>query len=52
MKKMKKIWIIVAGLFGPGLLFAHDMQGGSTSGLFGLKAAYLHVLLQEQMRKQ
>lgn len=27
------------------MAFAHQMEGGSTQGLFGLKAEYLHVLL-------
>src|SRR5437870_4454538 len=32
-------------LFGTSLAFAHQMEGGSTQGLFGLKAEYVHVLL-------
>lgn len=37
--------IILAALFGTSLVFAHQMEGGSTEGLFGLKAEYVHVLL-------
>jgi hypothetical protein len=37
--------IILAVLFGTGPAFAHNMKGGSTSGLFGLKAEYVHILL-------
>jgi hypothetical protein len=36
---------ILAALFGTSLLFAHQMEGSSTEGLFGLKAEYAHVLL-------
>jgi len=43
---MKKLAaILLAVLFGTGLVCAHQMQGGSTKGLFGLKAEYVHVLL-------
>ena len=43
---MKKIAAtILAVLFGTSLTFAHQMEGGSVKGLFGLKAEYLHVLL-------
>src|SRR5438445_7366256 len=43
---MKKILITVAAVqCSSNLLLAHEMQGGSTSGLFGLKPEYLHVLL-------
>lgn len=43
---MKKIAaIILAVLFETTALFAHEMEGGSTKGLFGLKPEYLHVLL-------
>jgi hypothetical protein len=42
---MKKILIITAlAACGPAL-HAHVIEGGSTSGLFGLKPEYLHVLL-------
>jgi hypothetical protein len=42
---MKKILIaVIAAQAAPSLL-AHEMQGGSTSGLFGLKPEYIHVLL-------
>lgn len=36
---------ILATLFGASLAFAHETEGGSTEGLFGLKAEYVHVLL-------
>jgi len=62
---MKKIAAIaIAILIATNLLQAHEMEGGSsTSGLFGLKAEYIHALLYEgtvefpgrlweQMRKQ
>ena len=43
---MKKIAaIILAVLFGAYPVFAHHPEGGSTAGLFGLKAEYVHVLL-------
>src|SRR5438309_96630 len=43
---MKKFWSVFAvALSAPVSLFAHEMEGGSTSGLFGLKPEYLHVLL-------
>lgn len=43
---MKKIAVIfLAALAGRGASLAHEMEGGSTKGLFGLKAEYLHVLL-------
>src|SRR5438105_9053787 len=43
---MKKIAAIaIAILIAASLLQAHEMEGGSTSGLFGLKAEYIHVLL-------
>src|SRR5256885_10269890 len=43
---MKKIAaIVLTVLFGTSLVFAHQMEGGSTEGLFGLKAEYVHVLL-------
>ncbi|MDB6111270.1 MAG: hypothetical protein JWR69_3020 [Pedosphaera sp.] len=43
---MKKIIAIAFGfLAGTSLALAHQAQGGSTNGLFGLKAEYLHVLL-------
>ena len=43
MKKIAAIILVV--FFGMSLTFAHQMEGGSTQGLFGLKAEYLHVLL-------
>ena len=44
--KMKTIAAtILTALFGTSLAFAHQMEGGSTEGLFGLKAEYVHVLL-------
>jgi len=61
---MKKIAAIaIAILIATNLLRADEMGGGSTSGLFGLKAEYIHALLYEgtvefpgrlweQMRKQ
>ena len=43
---MKKILSTVAGLLiVPVLGLAHEMEGGSTSGIFGLKAEYVHVVL-------
>src|ERR1035437_2271583 len=36
---------LLAGLFGAIPTFAHQMQGGSTAGLLGLKAEYVHVFL-------
>ena len=36
---------VLAVLFGTSVAFAHQMEGGSTEGLFGLKAEYVHVLL-------
>ncbi len=37
---------MLAVFFGSsGMAFAHQMQGGSTKGLFGLKPEYVHVLL-------
>src|SRR5712692_52701 len=46
MSAMKKIWFVVAViLFAPALLHAHEIEGGSTSGLFGLKPEYIHVLV-------
>src|SRR5581483_3656272 len=43
---MKKIAaILFAVLVGNGAAFAHQMEGGSTEGIFGLKAEYVHVLL-------
>lgn len=43
---MKRLAVaILALLFGTSLGFAHEMNGGSTEGLFGLKAEYLHELL-------
>jgi hypothetical protein len=41
----KKAAVILTVIFGTTLAFAHQMEGGSTEGLFGLKAEYLHVLL-------
>jgi len=43
MKKLLVIFVIVAT--GAISAFAHDAEGGSTVGLFGLKAEHLHVLL-------
>jgi hypothetical protein len=44
MKKFSAIILVV--FFGSSrLAFAHQMQGGSTKGLFGLKPEYVHVLL-------
>jgi hypothetical protein len=43
MKKIAATFLAV--LFGTSLTFAHQMEGGSTQGLFGLKAEYVHVLL-------
>ncbi len=37
--------IILVSLFGTSFALAHQMEGGSTQGLFGLKAEYVHVLL-------
>jgi hypothetical protein len=37
--------IILVVLFGTCATFAHNMEGGSTKGLFGLKPEYVHVLL-------
>ena len=44
---MKKLFaIIVVALMGAGIAFAHDPgEHASKAGLFGLKAEYLHVLL-------
>ncbi len=43
---MKKIAAITLAVFlGTSLTFAHNMEGGSIKGLFGLKAEYVHVLL-------
>lgn len=43
---MKRLTIILLTLItGSGVAFAHQMKGGSTAGLFGLKPEYLHVLL-------
>src|SRR5450759_1659669 len=43
---MKKFWSVFAAILSaPALLLAHEMQGGSTSGLFGLKPEYIHVLI-------
>ncbi len=42
---MKKLAVIIlAVLFGTGPVFAHPL-GGNTQGLFGLKAEYVHILL-------
>ena len=35
----------LTALAGGSAAFAHQMEGGSTEGLFGLKAEYVHVLL-------
>ena len=43
MKKIATILLIV--LSGTGVALAHQMEGGSTKGLFGLKPEYIHVLL-------
>jgi hypothetical protein len=37
--------IILAVLVGTSAVFAHQMAGGGAKGLFGLKAEYVHVLL-------
>jgi hypothetical protein len=43
---MKKIAVTLLTLLsGTGAALAHQMEGGSTQGLFGLKPEYLHVLL-------
>src|SRR5437667_12635546 len=42
---MKKILIAVMAAQATSTLLAHEMEGGSTSGLFGLKPEYVHVLL-------
>src|SRR5947207_2655576 len=42
---MKKIFITVMAVQATSTLLAHEMEGGSTSGLFGLKPEYIHVLL-------
>ncbi len=42
---MKKILIAAIAAQAAPTLLAHEMQGGSTSGLLGLKPEYLHVLL-------
>ncbi len=43
---MKKIAALISTVFlGTNLAFAHHAEGGSTKGLFGLKAEYVHVLL-------
>lgn len=43
---MKKISVIsTVAVIGSISVFAHEAEGGSTEGLFGLKAEYLHVLL-------
>lgn len=43
---MKKIaTIVLTILYGTGLAFAHQREGGSTAGVFGLKPEYVHVLL-------
>src|SRR5438552_15153930 len=44
-QSMKKILIIVASALYSRALLAHEMEGGSTSSLFGLKPEYVHVLL-------
>jgi hypothetical protein len=36
---------ILATLLGASLALAHQTEGGSTEGLFGLKAEYVHALL-------
>jgi soluble cytochrome b562 len=43
---MKKIAVtLLAVLSGTGAALAHQMEGGSTKGMFGLKPEYLHTLL-------
>jgi len=42
---MKKILIAVIVAQAAPTLLAHEMEGGSTSGLFGLKPEYIHVLV-------
>lgn len=37
--------IVLTVLFGASVALAHNPEGGSTSGLFGLKPEYVHVLL-------
>ncbi len=36
---------VLATFLGASFAFAHQTEGGSTEGLFGLKAEYVHVLL-------
>jgi hypothetical protein len=43
MKTIATVAILI--LISASLLSAHEMEGGSTSGLFGLKPEYLHVLI-------
>lgn len=42
---MKKILAIIALAVCGSALHAHEMEGGSASGLFGLKPEYVHVLI-------
>jgi len=43
MKKIAATLLVI--LAGTGAAFAHQMEGGSTEGIFGLKAEYVHILL-------
>ncbi len=43
MKRIAATFLAV--LWGTGLALAHNPEGGSTKGLFGLKPEYVHVLL-------
>jgi hypothetical protein len=42
---MKKILVTVMAFQAASSLLAHEIEGGSNSGLFGLKPEYIHVLL-------